>query len=139
VTPIEQFEFIACLAAAWRFLKDVWEYGKKARYNRLVEPKLRLKQVFLYEVNLYEERAAKLAAFYVQLPSAFDLDRQPDKWKLAVLISKLDRQDQQFAITSKDNEVLAKWAQWKGQECHDNAGEASRMATEVDYKILAGY
>jgi hypothetical protein len=139
VTPIEQFEFIACLAAAWRFLKDIWEYAKKARYNRIVEPKLRLKQVFLDEVNLYEERAAKLAAFYVQLPSVFDADGQPDKWKLAVLVSKLDRQDQQFAITSNNYEVLAKWAQRKGQECHDNAGEASRHATEVDYKILSDF
>lgn len=122
MTPIEQFEFIACLAAAWRFLKDIWEYGKKVRYNRVVEPKLRLKQVFLDEVNMYEERAAKLAAFYVQLPSAFDADMQPDKWKLAALVSKLDRHDQQFAITSNDYKVLAKWAQRKGQECHDNAG-----------------
>jgi hypothetical protein len=139
MTPIEQFEFIACLAAAWRFLKDVWEYGKKLRHNRIVEPKLRLKQVFLDQINLFEERAAKLAAFYVQLPSAFDADREPDKWRLAELVSKLDRQDQQFAITSNDYEVLAKWAQSKGQECHDNASEASRHASEVDYKILSDF
>jgi hypothetical protein len=137
MTPIEQFEFIACLAATWRVLKDIWEWGNKVRYARFVAPKLRLKQVFLDQAQWYEERAALLAGFHFQLTSAFDVTRQPDKWKLAELISKLDRQDQEFAMKSNDYDTLTKWAQWKGQECHDNAAEVSRMATEVDYKILA--
>jgi hypothetical protein len=137
VTALENFEFIACLAAAWRFLKDIWEWARKVRHERVVAPKLRLKQVFLDEVNWYEERAAKLAAFCVGLPSAFNVEKQPDKWKLATLVSKLDHKDQQTAIKSDDYEELRQWALRKGQECHDNADAASRMATEVDYKILA--
>jgi hypothetical protein len=139
MTPIEKFEFIACLAAAWRFLKDIWEYAKKERHTRIVEPKLRMKQVFLDQAQWFEERAAKLAAFHFQLTTAFDVAKQPDKWKLGELISKLDRQDQESAMKSTDYDALTKWAQWKGQECHDNAAEVSRMATEVDYKILSDF
>jgi hypothetical protein len=139
MTPIETFEFIACLAAMQRLGRDLWEYVKKERHTRIVEPKLRMKQVFLDEAQWYEERAALLAGFHFQLTTAFDVKKPPDKWKLAEMVSKLDRQDQEFAMKCTDYDALAKWALWKGQECHDNADQASRMATEVDYKILSEF
>lgn len=108
-------------------------YGLRYRHNRFVEPKLQLRQVFLDQSQWYEERAAKLAAFHWQL----GMLEKPDKWKLAELVAKLDPHDRQFAMKQEDVAILREWVSRKGQECHDNAAQSSRMADEVKYRILS--
>lgn len=108
-------------------------YGRQYRHSRFVEPKLQVRQVFLDQAQWFEERASKLAVFRWQL----GLLDKPDKFKLAELISKLDQHDQQFAMKQEDVAPLLDWASKKGQECHDNADQASRWAEEIRYKILS--
>jgi hypothetical protein len=107
-------------------------YYQKYRQSRFVEPKLQTQRVFLEQANWFEERAQKLAAFHWQLRNT-----KPDKFKLAELVSKLDRHDQQCAMKETDIDVLSKWAEQRGRECHDNASETSRLAVEMGYRILA--
>jgi len=108
-------------------------YGRKYRHNRFVEPKLQHRQVLLEQARWFQERASKLATFRYQLGTTEALDR----WKLSDLVSKLDPHDRTFAIKQDDLTTLRDWAAQKGQECHDNADEAGRMADEVGYKVLS--
>jgi hypothetical protein len=108
-------------------------YGRKYRHNRFVEPKLQHRQVLLEQARWFEERASRLAAFQHQLGMMDSVD----KWKLTELVSKLDPQDRSFAMRQDDLSVLRNWAGVKGQECHDNADEAGRMADQVEYKVLS--
>jgi hypothetical protein len=101
--------------------------------RRYIEPKQRHRQVFVEQRNWYEERAAKLAVFGVQLSQ----EPAPDKWKLARFVSQLDTDDRKWAMKSDDIEALRAAAARKGKECHDNAGECGRMADEVAYTILS--
>ena len=107
-------------------------YYQKYRHSRFIESKLQLQQVLLEQAKWLNHRAQKLAAFLWQLRNT-----NPDKFKLAELVSKLDRYDKQFAMKEADIDVLSKWAEQKGQECHNNADQASRWAQEMTYRILA--
>jgi hypothetical protein len=101
--------------------------------KRYIDPKKQHRQIFLDQAQWFEERATKLAVFRCQL------DEEPalDKWKLALLISKLDDHDRRWAMKQTDIEILRKYAAEKGVECHDNAGECGRFADEIAYKILS--
>ncbi len=126
-------EWYELLGITFLLGEKVVGYGRKYRHSRFVEPRLQHRQVLLDQVNWYEDRAAKLVAFRYQLGT---MDK-PDKWKLSELVSKLDPQDRTFAMKQDDLTVLRDWAARKGEECHLNSGEASRMADEVSYKILS--
>jgi hypothetical protein len=100
--------------------------------RRNIEPKQQHRQLLMEQRDWYEDRAAKLAAFRVQLGQ----EPAPDKWKLARFVSQLDPEDRKWAMKSDDIEALRAGAARKGTECHDNADECGRMADEVAYTIL---
>lgn len=74
-------------------------YGK-----RYIDPKRAHQEVFLEQADWFEERASKLAVF------RFDLTHgpEPDKFKLAQLVSKLDRKDKEWTMKETDINLLAR-------------------------------
>jgi len=121
------------VAGATLLIRDGVVWLGRVYQNRYIEPKKQHRQVFLDQRHWFEERAAKLAAFRWQLGQ----DPAPDKWKLALLVSKLDDHDKQWAMKQTDIEILRKYAADKGAECHENADQCGRFADEIAYTILS--
>ena len=59
-----------------------------------------------------------------------------DKFKLAYLVSKLDRKDKEWAMKEADIGLLIDYAAHKGAECHENSGECARHADEINYRTF---
>jgi hypothetical protein len=108
------------------------KWVRRAWNNRYVDPKEEHRRVFLQQADSYNERAAKLDVF------GFDLSQEPkpDKWKVALSISKLDRRDQRYAVQEPDIEVLRNWAARKAAQGRDNSGECARSADEIAYRTF---
>lgn len=121
------------IVGAYSLVREGGAWLWRQYQKRYINPKKQHMQVFLDQEQWLEERAANLAAFRWQLRQ----EPPPDKFKLAELVSKLDDHDRRWAMKQSDIEVLCKYAEDKGAECHDNAGECGRMAGEVGYKILS--
>jgi hypothetical protein len=103
------------------FWPKVWRLYE-ARY---VDPKTALLKFMAEKASWYQDRAERLAAF------SFELGRAPDAFKLEVLISKLDRQDREWAMKEKDIATLRRCADAKAEECRTNLEDASRWAEHV--------
>lgn len=132
MTFLEWFELAGCASAILLVIKEGAAYYWTYRHSHFIEPKLRHQQMLLEQAKWFEERAQKLAVFRVQLRNT-----NPDKFKLAELVSKLDKHDWQFAMKETDLNVLVKWAEQKSQELQEGADETYRLAEEVGYKILS--
>lgn len=107
----------------------------RAYQKRWIDPHKAHRQIFLDQAEWYEDRAAKLAVFRVQISQ----EPVPDKFRLAGLVSKLDQKDSEWAMKHTDKtdiDLLRKWAADKGAECHDNAAECAGSADEIEYKIF---
>ena len=88
--------------------------------------------MFLGQANWLKERASKLAVFRYELTRG----SEPDKFKLAQLVSKLDPKDREWAMKETDISVLSRLAAEKAAECHNNAGENARYAEEINYRTF---
>lgn len=100
----------------------------RAHEKRYIDPKRAHQEVFLEQANWFKERASKLAVFRFELTHG----QAPNKFRLAELISKLDRKDRKWAMKETDIILLGRYAAEKAAECHDNAGECARHADEIN-------
>jgi hypothetical protein len=103
------------------FWPKVWRLYE-ARY---VDPKTALLESMAEKAKWYQDRASRLVVF------SFELGRDPDAFKLEVLISKLDRQDREWAMKEKDIATLRRCADAKAEECRTNSEKAARWAEHV--------
>jgi hypothetical protein len=99
--------------------------------TRRVGPKKAHLQFCLDQAQWFYNRAEKLTGLCVQL--AFD--PPSDKFRLSLYVSKLDRDDQKWAMRITDLQVLAKAASEKATECEEMGRESERNAEEVESKI----
>ena len=88
--------------------------------------------MFLEQANWFEERASKLVVFRFELTHGGG----PDAFKLPQLVSKLDRMDREGAMKETDIALQAKCAAEKAAECHNNAGQCTRHADEINYRTF---
>jgi hypothetical protein len=100
--------------------------------KRCIDPKRAHQEVFLEQANWFEERASTLAVFRYELTHG----SEPDKFKLAQLVSKLDRKDREWAMKETDIALLSRCAAEKAAECHNNAAECGRHAEEINYRTF---
>jgi len=103
------------------FWPKVWRLYE-ARY---IDPKTALRESLAEQASWYQDRAARLAVF------SFELGHNPDAFKLEILVSKLDRQDREWAMKEHDTTVLKRCADAKAEECRTNSQEAARWAEHV--------
>jgi hypothetical protein len=89
--------------------------------KRYIDPKKAHQQVFLEQGECFEERAAKLAVFRFELTHG----PEPDKFKLAQLVSKLDPTDREWTIKETDITLLAMYAVEKAAQCYDTPESAA--------------
>jgi len=80
----------------------------------------------------FEERAAKLVVLRFELTHG----PEPNKFKLAELVSKLDPKDREWAMKETDLTLLCRYAAEKAIQCQDNAGECARNADEINYRMF---
>lgn len=100
----------------------------KAYKNRRIEPKKAQQQYLLGQATWFHDRGIKLRELDGQLASR----PLTDKFQLAILVSKLDRTDQQWAMKIADIDKLRELASGKATECEDNAAESTRLAEWID-------
>lgn len=110
---------------AWRMYGVRNFDAKKAHWNELVE-----------QAKWFEDRLVRLDTFRKQLLYAKMYDQQPDRFKLAEMISKLDRKDAEWARKIEDPSILAQACQQKQEECQRNAEQCREWAEDVGRKVL---
>ena len=123
---------IALITALAPLGKWAWRnYGvrnfsaKRAHYEELIE-----------EAKWFEDRLVRLDTLRKQLLDAKMYDQTPDKFRLAELISKLDRKDSEWARKIEDLEKLVQACQQKQEECQRNAEQCREWAEDVARKVL---
>lgn len=104
----------------------------RAYEKRYIDPKRAHQEVFLEQADWFEDRASKLAVFRYELTCG----PEPDKFKLARLISTLDRRDKEWAMKETDIALLSGYAAEKAEECHENARECARYSDEINYRTF---
>jgi hypothetical protein len=110
---------------AWRTYLVRHFDAKKQRHNELIE-----------DAKWFEDRALKLDTFRKQLIYAKMYEKPPDRFKLAEMISKLDRRDAEWVRTVEDTDLLAAACERNQEECLINAGECRSFADDVARKVL---
>jgi hypothetical protein len=112
--------------------KWVWRtYGvrnfsaKKAHYEELIE-----------EAKWFEDRLVRLDTLRKQLLYAKMYDQKPDRFKLAEMISRLDRKDAEWARRLEDPAILTQACEQKQEECQRNAEQCREWAEDVARKVL---
>lgn len=120
---------IALITALVPFLKWAWRThgvrhfnAKKAHYEELIE-----------QAKWFEDRLIRLAALRNKLLYA---THQPDRFKLAEMVSKLDRRDAEWARKIEDLDVLGKACEQKQEECQRDAEQCRELAEDVARKVL---
>jgi hypothetical protein len=111
------------------------EFAPKLRQafeQRYIDPRKRHRQVLLNQAAWFEERAQKLTVFAIQLRR----EPEADKFRLALLVSRLDRTDSEWAMKHENIDFLVTAADEKTKACHENAAECQRYAEEVTRKML---
>jgi hypothetical protein len=123
---------IALITALVPAIKWAWRtYGvrkfdaKKAHYNQLTEM-----------AKWYEDRLDRLDTLRKQLIYARMYETPPDRFKLALLVSKLDRHDAVWAMKLEDPAALEEACQQKQDECQKNAEQEREWAEDVGRKVL---
>lgn len=123
---------IALITALVPVFKWVWRtYGvrtfdaKKAHYNQLIE-----------QAKWFEDRLVRLDTLRKQLLYARMYEQPPDRFKIAQMISKLDRKDAEWAMKLEDPTVLVEACELKQEECQRNAEQDREWAEDVGRKVL---
>lgn len=117
--------FVPALKWAWRTYGVRKFDAKKAHYNQLIET-----------AKWYEDRLVRLDTLRKQLINARMYEKPPDRFKLALLVSKLDRHDANWAGKIEDPAVLEKACEQKQDECQRNAEQEREWAEDVARKVL---
>jgi len=99
--------------------------AKKEHYNELIE-----------QAKWFEDRAVRLDTLRKQLLYGKMYDKVPDRFKLAELVSKLDRDDAVWARKIEDTTLLAEVCERKQEECLNNAEQCREFASDVGRKVL---
>ena len=99
--------------------------AKKAHYDELIE-----------QAKWYEDRLVRLDTLRKQLLYAKMYDQQPDRFKLAEMLSKLDRHDAEWARKIDDPATLTQACEQKQDECQRNAEQCREWADDVSRKVL---
>jgi hypothetical protein len=99
--------------------------AKKEHYKELIE-----------EAKWYEDRLVRLDTLRKQLIYAKTYSQQPDRFKLAEMISKLDRRDAEWARQIEDSALLVQACERKQEECQRNAEQCREFAEDVGRKVL---
>ncbi len=119
----------AALVPAWRWLWKSYLVrhfdAKKEHYDELIE-----------EAKWFEERALKLDVFRKQLIYAKACQQLPYRFRLAEMISKLQRRDAEWVRTVEDTDRLADACERKQEECLVNASQCRSFAEDVARKVL---
>jgi hypothetical protein len=120
---------ITALVPVWKW---IWRtYGvrhfnaKKAHYEELIE-----------DAKCYEDRLLRLDTLRKQLLYAKMYEQRLDRFKLAEMISKLDRKDAEWARQIEDPVILAQACEQKQDECQQNAEQCREWADDVARKVL---
>jgi len=108
------------------FWPKVWRLYE----TRYVDPKTALRESLTAQASWYHDRASRLAE------CSFELGHDPDAFKVQILISKLDRQDREWAMKEKDIAILRRLADSKAEECRTNSEQAARWAEHVGDKTF---
>jgi hypothetical protein len=123
---------IALITALVPLGKWAWRtYGirnfdaKKAHYEELIE-----------RAKWYEDRLIRLDTIRKQLLFAQTWEQPIDRFRLAEMISKLDRKDAEWARKIEDPVLLAHACEQKAEECQRNAGQEREWAEDVARKVL---
>lgn len=123
---------IALITALIPLCKWVWRThlvrhfdAKKEHYQELID-----------EAKWYEDRALKLDNLRKLLIYGRMYEQPPDRFKLAKLLSKLDRRDAEWARTIEDISRLTEACESKQEECLNNAEQCRQFADEVGRKVL---
>ena len=99
--------------------------AKKEHYTELIE-----------QAKWFEDRAVRLNTFRKQLLYGNIYDKVPDRFKLAEMISKLDRKDAEWVRKVEDISLLAEACDQKHDECLENARSLRGYAEDVGRKVL---
>ncbi|HUX44336.1 MAG TPA: hypothetical protein VMV57_06260 [Terracidiphilus sp.] len=108
--------------------KRVWRAYRVRRFD----PKDAHYKELQEEAKWFEGRAAKLAAFRMNIALN---QSTSDRFRLAELISKLDRKDAEW-VRQTEVALLSEATEKKQVECQDNAAECARLADEVTRRIF---
>jgi hypothetical protein len=100
--------------------------------RRHIDPKRQQQNFFIEQGSWHTNRAELLAGFRFELLNGGGAD----KFKLGLLISKLDRKDSEWAMKETDIDLLARLAAQKAAECHNNAAECARHADEINSRAF---
>jgi hypothetical protein len=121
--------FVTALLPLWKW---AWRThllrhfdAKKDHYNELIE-----------QAKWFEDRAVRLDALRKQLLYGRTYDKAPDRFKLAELISKLDRKDAEWARKVEDANLLVEACERKQEECLNEAEQCREFADDVARKVL---
>lgn len=110
---------------AWRTYGARNFSAKKAHYEELIE-----------EAKWFEDRLVRLDTLRKQLLYAEMYEQQLDRFKLAGMISKLDRNDAEWARKIEDTTLLVKACEQKQEESQRNAEQCREFAEDVARKVL---
>lgn len=125
---------IAAIITLVTALLPLWKWVWRTHLVRRFDAKKDHYNELLQQAKWYEERAVKLDSLRKQL--LFGSQQTPDPFRLAALISKLDRKDAEWARKIEDAAQLADGCERKQEECLKNASQAGEFADEVGRKIL---
>ena len=87
------------------------------------------------QAEWFEDRRVRLDTLRKQLLYSNGI-QPPDRFKLAELVSKLDRKDAEWARKIEDTKVLAQACEQKQEECQRNAEQCREWAEDVARKVL---
>ena len=110
---------------AWRIHFVRHFDAKKQHYNEIIE-----------QAKWFEDRAVKLDTLRKQLLYGKMCEQLPDRFKRAEMISKLDRDDAEWARKVEDTSLLTDACELKQNECLNNAEQCREFAEEVGRKVL---
>lgn len=125
---------IAAVIALVTALVPLWKWVWRTYMVRHFEAKKALYDELREQSKWYEERAVKLDSFRKQL--LFGKDQPPDRFRLAAMISSLDRKDAEWARKFEKSTELIEVCEKKQEECLNNAGQIREFADEVGRKVL---
>ena len=115
-------------------VKEGIPHAWKAYKKRRIDPKKEHRQVLLDGAAWFQDRANKLNALRVKLTYE---TTAPDRFRLAEMISKLDKQDREWSMKlAADMKLLCDQATLKAQECEENAAQSSILAADLDRHTL---
>ncbi|MGA2834904.1 MAG: hypothetical protein ABSE55_17725 [Terracidiphilus sp.] len=117
-------------------LLPVWKWVWRTHMVRHFDAKREHRKELIEEAKWYEDRAVKLDILRKHLLYGKMYEQPTDRFKLAELISKLDRNDAEWARKVEDINRLTEACEGKQEECLNNAAQCRQFADDVAQKVL---